>query len=329
MWRFRPRSRPTEDFEPLTVRYDPPPDGSYPPRLLTPLSSIWLADEETITPMPEFSLRRSGNQTRLTLNDGAEKLRLNGQPLYQPITLNDGDFLYLDDTRTLIYQADPVAERKRWVARYREAYPATITPSAKLRQQIDLNAEGIALGNQPRIRWEQLMSLEWLLSDSFGGAVGDIVLYQAQADKVKGSLRLSKQDYDDLWIWLLFGLPVDVSAYDTRHHYGGVIRENLPDAYRAATYFKIFEPAQQGKRDLPASEDVIFGFHSVTQGGRLIMWFAVGLLALGLIFALVTGNAGLRDIVLGVSFLFSIAMLPALAQSIKGWRRRQHLKHST
>ena len=318
MWLFR-RS---ETLEPLTVKYEPPPDGSYPPRLLNPLSSIWSKLNDTLVLDKQLSLQcGNGEMTLIPTDDGAGKVQVNGQPLYQRHTLQDGDFVQIGHD-TFIFQSDPVVDRKRRMVALLEKQNLTVTPSGWLRERIDLNATGLSLDKRKTyILWDEIVSLVFSFRESWPwGWSGHIAVHQfSVATPMKLRLTVKKRDLLDLIDWFRLVIPFDLSVYDPQDHYGGNIRTLLPDAYHAAVIEKILQPAQEGKRTLPGSHDVISGFASVKQTGLVLAWGCLGIVVLLLVVGVATGDDPLRNLgLIGAGFL-AIMLWQPHKQRLEQW----------
>jgi hypothetical protein len=304
------------------ITYNPPPNGSYAPRLLAPLGSIWLPDREALPIGNLFSIQRSGSMVTLSPPvGGTRKTKLNSQLLDCDHILQDGDFIQ-HGHMTYIFQSDPVAARKQRLQTIPELHTMNLMPSAKLRERIDLGRTGISVDRgMTYIPWDQIVTLEFQYGQSQlplldWTSIQLAILRVGAAKRAKLGLRLKKQEFSELMDWFRLVLPFDLSVYDPEDHYGGnYIRSLLPDAYRAAVYEKILLPAEKGERSLPASVSVISGFSSVRNSGYLMGGGCLVVLALALILGLATDNEPLRNLALVFFLIFAVTLFGSFAQS--------------
>lgn len=287
------------------IRYNPPSDGSYPPRLLSPLSTIWLPNGELLSIEHQFSFRREGSIVTLSPPaGGTRKTKLNNQLLDCDHVLQDGDFIQ-HGHETYIFQSDPVAARKKWIQADPELHTLNLIPSDSLRERVNLSQTGISVDQgMTYIPWDQIVSLEFRPSQS------RLTILQGDVTKrAKLKLPSKKQEYSDLMNWFYLMLPFDLSIYDPDDPYGGDIRRVFPDAYRAAAYEKIISPAERGERPLPASLNVISGFSSVRKSGYLMSAGCLVVLVLAFIIGVTTGNGSLSSLSLIFFLLFAVSIL--------------------
>lgn len=201
----------------------------------------------------------------------------------------------------------------------------TVTPSQWLREHIELNSDRLLIPKTGLVvTWKDVIRMQvnsgriWPLN-RYSIAI-EIYLSGREKPAIVRLRFLKEQDFFDFFNWFSIALPFDLSVANLQEFYGGNIRNLLPDAYLAAVYEKITRPAEEGKRTLPASRDVLSGFAPIIQSGQILLGILLGVLALALIVGLATQN---RTVIV-LSLLFGaylvVGMLSTLADK---WRSRK------
>ena len=277
----------------------------------------------------EFSLERWGSTvTFVPTRTGLGKIRVNGELLSASRVLQDGDFVQIHH-ETYIFQSNPVADRRQRMLKAFETQAITVTPSQRLRAQIELNANGFLIQKTKMfIAWSDIVRMEFRADESWPLNRHNIAMnvYRlGQVKPVKARIRfLKKQDFFDLLNWFSLVLPFDLSIADFRDVYGGTIRNLLPDAYLAAVDEKIIRPAEEGKRTLPASRNVLSGFAPVIQSGQILLGIVSGALVLALIVGLATQN---NEVIL-LSLFLSVYPAAVILRILADKWSRSHKTHS-
>lgn len=305
------------------ISYIPPVDVHDQPRLLAPLFSLWLVDGERVE-ISLFEIRRQGSTVSLTpTRDGLGKIRVNGELLSASRVLQDGDFIQ-SRHETYIFQSNPVGDRRERMLQAPDYQGLTVTPRQWLREQIDLNPDRLLLPKPGlAIAWKDIIRMEVT-----GGQIWPLNRYSIYMEiylsgrEKPAIVRLSflkEQDFLDFFNWLSIVLPFDLSVANLKDFYGGSILNLFPDAYLAAVYEKITRPAEEGKRTLPASRNVLSGFAPVIQSGQILLGIVSGALVLALIVGLATQNNEVILLSLVFGAYLVIGMLKILADK---WRSR-------
>ncbi|MBK9746480.1 MAG: hypothetical protein IPO91_06820 [Chloroflexi bacterium] len=306
------------------ISYTPPADDYDQPRLLAPLFSLWLFDGDPIE-ISQFEIRRRGSTVWLApTRDGLGKIRVNGELLSASHVLLDGDFIQ-SRHETYIFQSNPVGDRRERMLQAPDYQGLTVTPRQWLREQVDLNPSGLLLPKTGQfIAWQTIIRIAFTGNQIWplNRYSISMEIYLSGRDKpAKVHLRfLKEQDFFDLLNWFSLVLPFDLSVANLKDFYGGNIRNLFPDAYLAAVYEKITRPAEEGKRTLPASSDVLSGFAPVIRAGQIWM----GILSGGLGLALIVGLATQNRTVIVLSLLFSAYLLVGMLSTLADkWSRNR------
>lgn len=275
----------------IKVRYSPPPDGSYPPRLLVFSKrhpgavdllfkgqlfrhSVWLPDGKYTALIPdEIAIEHNGDSCNLIpLNALMSDVHINGQPLTRTHVLADGDFIHWRDWRG-IFQADPVKDRRIGMGTKPEIFDErVISINPKLAKWVVMNEEGISFnGGKDFAAWDEIDFLGF----SHDMQSNTILYYVYLTGKRYGKTLASKlaslkpSDAADLTNWIRLCLPFDL-CFNVMIGKDPDLYNLLPDAYYAAAVEKIQVPAMNNQRSLPADENFIFGILSI--GERIRGW---------------------------------------------------------
>ncbi len=152
----------------MVISYTPPVDDHDQPRLLAPLFSLWISDANQFEVSDEFSLERWGSTvTFVPTRTGLGKIRVNGELLSASHVLQDGDFVQIHH-ETYIFQSNPVADRRQRMLKAFETQAITVTPSQRLRAQIELNANGFLIQKTKMfIAWSDIVRMEFRADESW------------------------------------------------------------------------------------------------------------------------------------------------------------------
>lgn len=264
------RLRPAKP-EPLKIPYSPPPDGSYPPRLLAQIrtsiaqvtrSSLWLNDGETFELVGgQASVTRSGNIFTIQAQSSLQpEVYVNGHPLVARLTLRDGDFIFWKQN-CWIFQEDPVHDRKRRMSASGMEMPQ-VDPSKWLEQNIVINEEGLSIDAGKHFAcWDQLTMLE-VQGDPQSGLFHMAMHYKNSDGTYKKVTKggTAPGYITDLMKWLHIIAPFDLSFFE--FNIKPPFSVTFPDAYLAAAWEKIIDPAQNKKGELPTDKKIILGIAS-------------------------------------------------------------------
>jgi hypothetical protein len=268
MLTFR-KQHPQPQPERLDIQYNPPPDGAYPPRLLALQSSIWLPEAETITLIADrATIRREGSSCVLSpTSNRAVEILVNGQPLFLARPLKDGDFIQWRKER-FIFQADPVADRKKRIASWGDELP-TPQPSKWLHERVVINQSGLSLNSgKDFARWDEVSMLDLSYYGGRQCTAKIRSMKEGQTIELKTSLkRANIEEIHQLMLWLYRVTPFDLSMFESFSEYS----DWFPNAYFAAASEKLYVPSQNNQLVLPA--DVNFIFDIPTRRERIIGWF--------------------------------------------------------
>ncbi|MBZ0281932.1 MAG: hypothetical protein K8L97_14420 [Anaerolineae bacterium] len=272
--------RVRQQQEEIHVKYNPPADGTYPPRLVMLSQSRdnfrshvkWLREGEHTTLIPnELDVERNGYMCKLIpLNSGMSDVLVNGQPLVLARQLFDGDFIQWQKLRA-IFQVDPVKDRRLYMENAPEVLQGkTIKLSHKLKKWVVINEQGVSFdGGQHFGQWDQIDFLAFQ-QDSGTNRFNIHLTGNGKSDTLKNKMvSLDEQEIASLMEWLWYSMPFDlcVNVLLGRARLG----QYFPDAYYAAAYEKVYAPSVNQQRVLPADEKFIFGIKSF---GERLWWFA-------------------------------------------------------
>lgn len=294
--------RVRQQQEEIHVKYNPPADGSYPPRLVMLSQSrdnfrsqvIWFRNGERMNLIPNvLDIEWNGYMCKLIpLNSATSDVLVNGQPLALARPLADGDFIQWQKLRA-IFQVDPVKDRRLRMENAPEALNGkTIKLSHKLKKWVVINEQGISFdGGQHFAHWAEINFLAFQQDRQSGSNRFDVyVMHNGKFDTLKNKMSsLDKQETVALMDWLWNSLPFDLAVNVLLGR--ASLGDYFPDAYYAAAYEKIYAPSVKQQRVLPADEKFIFGIKSF--GERLwwfakfvLVWVPVAAAILGLAFAI-------------------------------------------
>lgn len=317
------RLRPQQ--EEIQVNYNPPADGSYPPRLVNlldskdgaPRQAIWFRDEERTNLIPDkFDMERRGSVCKLIpLNPASSDVLVNGQPLVLARPLTDGDFIQWQKLRA-IFQVDPVKDRRLRMQTIPQALEGkTIKLSHKLKKWVVINEQGVSFdGGQDFVHWDEINFLAFQQgSDSSSHRFEIHTRRNDQLDTLKNKLGgVDTEEIENLMSWLWYSMPFDLCVNVLLGR--ASLLEYFPDAYHAAAYEKIYAPSLKNQRVLPADENFIFGIESWAK--RLVRFAGTFLLLLPLvaILALAVALRSETDLPFGAKWLSAfIFLIPFLA----------------
>ena len=233
--------------DPRPITYDPPVDRAYPPRLLTPDGAIWLPAGRDVVILPdEVHVWNADGVCRIDRLPTASnrEILLNGAPLVVEHVLQDGDF-YWDGQDRFVFQADPVADRKRALA----AGPISpILIPAQVAAKLRLDVAGITgVRDDVTLSWLEITRLQ----------IRDITIFtrkfQVWTDAERPALRVKfgYRQLKQVLAWLDFALPFDIPVTWSQ--------QSAHSPYQLAVQTKVIIPVAEGRRILPAEEAVLLG----------------------------------------------------------------------
>lgn len=248
--------------EEIHVNYNPPADGSYPPRLvmLDNLGwslSIWLdKDGRKKVILDEFDIERKGDVCRLIpLNPAMSDVLVNGQPMMMAGRLSDGDFIQSRKLRA-VFQVDPVKDRRLWMEKTPDVlHGKMVKLSRRLKKWAVINEQGISFdGGQHFARWDEIEFVSFR-SQAYTNTLEMYVTQDGESGKLQNKLMdLDRRETNALMDWLKLSLPFDLCALRREP-----LSDYFPDAYYAAAYEKIYLPSLKNQHILPADENFILG----------------------------------------------------------------------
>ncbi len=247
--------------DPIELTVNLPPDGTYPPRIVSKGSSLWLPDN---TEAFEFAdgvfLHVSGRQWSIYQEHDRADVRVNNQILIGRRVLKDGDFIHSEKKKIrAIFQADPVADyRQGWEAENEEELTPRIQLSKRVAEHVVIDADGMSLdGGETFARWDTITALDvcWEYTTNNWA-----IRIQATNTPKRGktlpskfhSAILGRDEIFPLLTWIFYAVPFQLSIQQFS-------RIEIPDAYKVLVYDKILTPAYERKRDLPATPAFILG----------------------------------------------------------------------
>ena len=140
-----------------------PPDGTYPPRILTPTTTIWLCEGTIIDIDDGLSVFNRKGECYIKQDESCKKVRLNGVPFNGEYLLKDGDFVKFGQGR-IMFQADPVANYRQAIQDgYYEPqiFRNPIHLSANMAKNVVINYEGISLNSgKDFVLWKNLKQIQ-------------------------------------------------------------------------------------------------------------------------------------------------------------------------
>lgn len=161
MW-FKKTSLP-----PLELRFNLPPDGTYPPRIVVPLEkSIWLKGENPIRLKRNVSIRPQGGHWLFYSQGKNIKVLVNRQEIAGEHRLQDSDYISVMGLKG-IFQADPVANFRNCIKDAERNFEefsqtVTITPTKRMQKWLMIDSQGISLdGGQHTAKWDEIIYVEF------------------------------------------------------------------------------------------------------------------------------------------------------------------------
>lgn len=276
-----------------------PPDGTYPPRLLSKrpscidyfAESIWLYVDQQIELIPDELIVRSEGDHRILapLLGARQDVYVNGKLLLlDGHRLQDGDFIHWDEDNRLIYQADPVKDRRKLLFEDEDGSTIgrddwlIIQPQLtdRLRQYAIINPEGLSFnGGADFARWDTIRYVSLNYDNNRFGYAAYIQTNDQEKFHKSKLTAITSQELQELFLWFNLAQPFDLTLWTNTQ-----IWNIFPDAYWVTAWNKIYIPAERGERDWPAEDFFIFGFPSPR--GDLLLRFAayLAIAVIGLIY---------------------------------------------
>lgn len=222
----------------------------YPPRVLAPGYSFWLAQGAYVELIRHNLVAcRTGKTCYLAQPpEATADVLVNGQPLIGKRVLRDGDFMHSGKHR-FIFQADPVADRRSRM----EGTSWQPKLNNYLSQRVRGNSRGLSLdGGKTSARWEDIIAL--FVSPPYGKggiSVGALTWGGQRLGQVD---RLSVFSVRQLFQWLGTLAPFDLSVQHP-YRWGRLVP---PDAYTLAAT-KLLYRVEAGQIILPVKRRFVLG----------------------------------------------------------------------
>ncbi len=215
-------------LSPIELRFNLPADGTYPPRIFTLEKSIWLKGEAPIRLTPNVAIRREHNDWLFYSQSKSVKLLLNKHEVFQEHILHDGDFIHSGKFKGF-FQADPVANFRKYVERNIEELPQSVSiiPTERMKKWIVMDGQGISLdGGQHTAKWDEVIYVEFGY-DPHRLSKRRIKLFvfdqRGKPKKLPAKLdRINQEESTAISSWITYSTPFKLSVNNTN------LRKNEP-----------------------------------------------------------------------------------------------------
>lgn len=240
-----------------------PPDGTYPPRLLTIdhnaedsywSSCLWLYDGFALAG-EEVTIHKNQHEYYITVRAGVlDIILINGFPIQDGHILQDGDFIYWADLSAgFIFQADPVKDRRETLTKCKSFNQTLPEPRKRVKKKIIIGDHGISLnGGVKTVEWEKIRYIS-LIKNGHDTYVSkhNIAIFAED----NGEARIYKSAVSGIWYKdmeallteLMHKAPFNLTFQERNSTYW----KKFPDAYHVAASEKI-------SQNLPIPHDFIF-----------------------------------------------------------------------
>ena len=139
-----------------------PPDGTYPPRLLSKSIMMWLSEDKSYVLHKAFTITRNHDKCYVSPSRTRRTVKLNGEPITEIHQLKNGDFIQYKK-EVMIYQADPVKDYRLAIHQNhytRKIFESPIHLSVNLAKHVIMDSEGISLnGGENKLMWGNLLEI--------------------------------------------------------------------------------------------------------------------------------------------------------------------------
>jgi hypothetical protein len=208
------KKTPLPSFE---LRFNLPPDGTYPPRIFSFENSIWLQGEASIRLTGNVTIRRTRKGCLLYSHSKNGTVLVNGREIFGEHVLQDGDYISTGRLKGF-FQLDPVANFRKHIERNIEAFPqpVSITPTRSLQKWLVIDAQGISLdGGQHAANWDEIVYIEFGHDQRrlFKWWVNLFVLDErGNRKKLPAKLnRINHKEFTDARLWITNSAPFRLS----------------------------------------------------------------------------------------------------------------------
>lgn len=241
--------RPTRQ----TIALNLLPDGTIPPRLVTPDASLWLKGNGDSVTLPSGLTYFAANDTHQVRVGTNEAYTVNGKRLVGRYRLTDGDYIAGRNFRA-IFQVDPAKDwRDDWEAS-EEGIEATIdiTLTRRLEKAVLINGQGISLAGAEHVtEWDRFAFIAFYREITTGHWAVRVSNGAAFAESHFERTVLTVEETNTLLNWIIYAMPFHVSFVHNS-------RASFPNAYDFLAYSKLLDPSQAGERELPTPPHNLF-----------------------------------------------------------------------
>lgn len=270
--------RKKEPLETITITFDPPPDGTYPPRILSPGWTTWLNKDEI--PLQHGAvIRRRESTFTLYQHECKRDILVNGQAIEDAHVLADADYIHIDDFMG-VYQQDPVADYRQFMAEVDSQVTITVPPH--ITDTVIVDREGISLnGGKDTIAWlnvARIYTSDEMIQIELIDSTENVNL------EVRQLTDLNQMQFDQIMAFLMYNVPCVISRKDKSRSYFVIydafceiclskVFDNLSDEISSEIKEELFESLPKARSWYETVKSLAFTF--------FLMWIGfsfVGLL---------------------------------------------------
>ncbi|MEQ8677015.1 MAG: FHA domain-containing protein [Aggregatilineales bacterium] len=247
--------RKKEPLETITLTFNPPPDGTYPPRILSPGWTTWLNEDE-VSLQHGALIRRRNTTFTLYQHKCKKDILVNGHAMVELHILKDGDHIRIGNW-VAIYQHDPVADYKKAIPPDEQTIKTEL--SSVLKKWVIADSLGLSFdGGKNMAKWGDIVSIEvtiewrWRVNYNFTVIIGNL-------KRTKLPTRLKDVRPKN------FGLLLEILIYNAPFALSIDLGKVAPharevfDAFTLVAVQKIFQPISNNQKELFAKVSSILG----------------------------------------------------------------------